>query len=164
MIRSILPGPCQKHVIMLQVIHCHCITWTVPETCYNTSGYSLSLYYLDHDRNMLYYFRLFTMIYLLDLENVSIAYLTGEEEMEFIRAAMTYVEGGNWTYYIGGSNYNFNINSDIEVTTFSYCPSEYSVNDPGNCIFSLYKYSLMCSELLCLCYHSLPDFYFLKQL
>ena len=58
--------------------------------------------------------------------------------MEFLRAALAYVEEGNWTYYIGGSNYNFNNNSDMEITTFSYCPSEYSVNDPGNWIFSIF--------------------------
>ena len=55
--------------------------------------------------------------------------------MTFVRAGMAYVEGGNWTYYIGGSNYNFNNNSEMEVTTLSYCPSEFSVNDPGNCFF-----------------------------
>ena len=61
---------------------------------------------------------------------------------------MAYVEGGNLSYYIGGSNYNFNNNSEMEVTTFGYCPSEFSVNDPGDCNFSFYEYSFICSECI----------------
>ena len=69
-----------------------------------------------------------------ELENGwSIATLRTELQMEFLKAAMKYVEG-NWTYYIGGSNYQSTNNSDIQVTPLSYCASAYSINDPGNII------------------------------
>ena len=55
--------------------------------------------------------------------------------MEFLKAAMTYIVGRNWTYFIGGSNDNSAFYSDIEVTAFRYCASEDSINDSGNIIF-----------------------------
>ena len=64
-------------------------------------------------------------MYLLPTSIVEKKWNSSEQEWHMLR-------GGNWTYYIGGSNYNFNNNNDIEITTFSYCPSEYSVSDPGH--------------------------------
>ena len=54
--------------------------------------------------------------------------------MEFLKAAMTYIVGRNFTYFIGGSNDNSAFHSDVQVTPFRYCASEESVNDSGNTI------------------------------
>ena len=50
----------------------------------------------------------------------SAATLQSEVEMDFLRAAMTYVTEAHWTYYIGGSNYISRLSHSTEVTPFSY--------------------------------------------
>ena len=55
--------------------------------------------------------------------------------MEFLKAAMTYIVGRNWTYFIGGSTDNSALYNDTQVTAFRYCPSENRINDLGNIIF-----------------------------
>ena len=77
---------------------------------------------------------------LLEIENGwYIATLRSEEQIEFIRSAMTYVVQRNWTYYIGSSNHNSGFHSDMEVTAFRYCASAHSIDDPGN-IIKYFKY------------------------
>ena len=69
----------------------------------------------------------------LDLGNGwAITTLRSAEQKDFIKAAMIYVDETNWTYYIGGSNYNSAENND--VTPFRYCASDFSIADPGNII------------------------------
>ena len=45
---------------------------------------------------------------------------------------MAYANQRNWTYFIGGTNDNSAIYTDVQVTPFRYCP--YSIDDPGNII------------------------------
>ena len=54
--------------------------------------------------------------------------------MEFLKAAMTYIVGRNFTYFIGGSNDNSAFHSDVQVTSFRNCASEDSISDSGTII------------------------------
>ena len=63
-----------------------------------------------------------------ELESGSITTLKSEVQMSFIEAAMAYVVDRNWTYYIGGSNYN------LQVTPFRYCSLPNNAGNPGKFI------------------------------
>ena len=54
-----------------------------------------------------------------DIENGSITVMRSGEQRDFIKAAMAQIVERNYTYYIGGSNYNPSLPSDA---SFMYCP------------------------------------------
>ena len=62
------------------------------------------------------------VLYFPDLgTSVFVATLQSEIEMDYLRAAMTYVTETYWTYYIGGSFYNSTPSgTTTKVTPFSY--------------------------------------------
>ena len=45
---------------------------------------------------------------------------------------MTYIVGRNFTYFIGGSNDNSAVHSDVQITPFTYCTAEDRISDSGN--------------------------------